>query len=307
MRMEKAIVTGADGFVGSHTVKYFLDNGVTVLAIGRLDVPKRLEAHPLLTYLQADVSETGALVEAIPKGVYDTFVHFAWTGSAGPRRFDYRLQMENALQTVDCLKAAASLGCGRFVCAGSIMEKEIEAAVHSRGAKPGMGYVYGIGKHTAHFLCQTVAAEAHIDLIWPMITNAYGIGEYSPRFINTTLRKIFQGEPLQFTAATQNYDFVYVTDVARAFYLIAQKGKPFCEYTIGSGNARPLRAFLLEMGREICPDREMVFGDIPYTGVSMPLSAFSTDDLQNDCGYRAEIPFSEGTRMVYEWIQTFQG
>lgn len=80
-----------------------------------------------------------------------------------------------------------------------------------------------------------------------MITNAYGVGEFSPRFVNTTLRKIIDGEPLRFTAATQNYDFVYVSDVAKAFYLVAKNGKPFREYMIGSGDAKPLKQFILEM------------------------------------------------------------
>ena len=51
----------------------------------------------------------------------------------------------------------------------------------------------------------------------------------------------------QFTAGTQNYDFVYIDDVARAFRLIGEKGKPFHEYLIGSSTARPLKEFLLEM------------------------------------------------------------
>ena len=31
--MEKVIITGADGFVGSYTVQHFLNNGKTVLAL----------------------------------------------------------------------------------------------------------------------------------------------------------------------------------------------------------------------------------------------------------------------------------
>ena len=98
-----------------------------------------------------------------------------------------------------------------------------------------MGYIYGMGKHIAHCMCKSVATNIGIDLLWPMISNAYGVGELSPRFVNTTLRKIINGETLQFTAATQNYDFVYVSDVAQAFYKVAINGKPFCEYMIGLG------------------------------------------------------------------------
>lgn len=302
--MKNVIITGADGFVGSYTVNYFLGQGCHVLALDMGEKPNRLIAHPALTYRKCDISDSAALESIAEAGIYDTFVHFAWAGSAGPARVDYNLQMANALNTVECLKTAKKLGCKRFVCAGSIMEKEVEAAVHDQGSRPGMGYIYGMGKHIAHCLCKSVAADIGIELVWPMITNAYGAGELSPRFVNTTIRKIIKGEPLQFTAGTQSYDFVYVTDVARAFYLIAQNGKPFCEYMIGSSTARPLREFIIEMVHSLAPDRQPIFGDIPFTGTNMPLSTFDCSDTEADCGFRAEVSFAEGTRMTMDWLKT---
>lgn len=300
--MKNVIITGADGFVGSYTVNYFLEQGCHVLALDMGEKPNRLAEHPALTYRKCDISDAAALETVAEAGVYDTFIHFAWAGSAGPARVDYNLQMKNALTTVECLKIAKKLGCKRFVCAGSIMEKEVEAAVHDQGSRPGMGYIYGMGKHIAHCLCKSVAVEQGIELVWPMITNAYGAGELSPRFVNTTIRKIIKGEPLQFTAGTQSYDFVYVTDVARAFYLIAKNGKPFCEYMIGSSNARPLKEFIIEMVASLAPDRQPIFGDIPFTGTNMPLSTFDCSDTEADCGFRAGISFAEGTRMTMEWL-----
>lgn len=304
--MENVIITGADGFVGSYTVNYFLEQGCRVLALDMGEKPNRLGEHPRLTYAQCDISDAAALEAAAQSGNYDTFIHFAWAGSAGPARVDYNLQMKNALTTVECLKTAKKLGCKRFVCAGSIMEKEVEAAVHDQGSRPGMGYIYGMGKHIAHCLCKSVAADIGIELVWPMITNAYGAGELSPRFVNTTIRKIIQGEPLQFTSGTQSYDFVYVTDVARAFYLIAKNGKPFCEYMIGSSTARPLKEFIIEMVRSLAPDRQPIFGDIPFTGTNMPLSTFDCTDTERDCGFRAEVSFAEGTRMTMDWLKTIE-
>ena len=304
--MENVIITGADGFVGSYTVNYFLEQGCRVLALDMGEKPNRLGEHPRLTYAQCDISDAAALEAAAQSGNYDTFIHFAWAGSAGPARVDYNLQMKNALTTVECLKTAKKLGCKRFVCAGSIMEKEVEAAVHDQGSRPGMGYIYGMGKHIAHCLCKSVAADIGIELVWPMITNAYGAGELSPRFVNTTIRKIIQGEPLQFTSGTQSYDFVYVTDVALAFYLIAKNGRPFCEYMIGSSTARPLKEFIIEMVRSLAPDRQPIFGDIPFTGTNMPLSTFDCTDTERDCGFRAEVSFAEGTRMTMDWLKTIE-
>lgn len=302
--MQNVIITGADGFVGSYTVKKFIDEGINVLAIDRNEFPFRLTPGDSLFYQQCDISDPKLMLEIIPRNFYDTFIHFAWAGSAGKDRTDYNLQMRNALNTVECLKIAKELGCSRFVCAGSIMEYEIEAAIHTQGSKPAMGYIYGMGKHIAHCMCKSVAADIGIELIWPMITNAYGIGEISPRFINTTLKKIIHGEPLQFTSATQNYDFVYITDVADAFYLIAKNGKPFCEYMISSSHARPLKEFILEMQQELAPNVRPLFGNIPFTGTNIPLSIFDGSQTEIDCGFKAKVSFSEGTRMTMDWLKT---
>ena len=107
------------------------------------------------------------------------------------------------------------------------MEHETLAAAYKDGNHPGLGYIYGGGKLIAHVMSMSVAADIGIDLVWAEITNAYGVGELSPRFVNTTIRKIIHGEPLQFTAGTQNYDFVYIDDVARAFLSDWGKRKTF--------------------------------------------------------------------------------
>lgn len=304
--MKKVVITGADGFVGSYTVKCFLKNNIGVVALDLAEKPARLEQHPLLTYKNCDVFQSDALKKAIEDESCDTFIHFAWAGSAGPGRMDYNLQMKNALNTVESLKIAKQCGCKRFLGAGSIMEYEVEAVVHQQGNKPSMAYLYGMGKHIAHSMCKPIAAAEGIDLLWPMITNAYGVGELSPRFINTTLRKIIHGEPLEFTAATQNYDFVYVEDVAKAFYLIAEKGRPFCQYMIGSGRAGMLREFIVALRDATSPDTPLKFGDIPFTGVNMSLQVFSTYDIEKDCGYQPEVSFEEGVKRTMDWLKTME-
>lgn len=299
--MKKALVTGANGFVGSALVRNLIAEGIEVIALdregnyGNISPKAKIIAHEL--------SESRKLPELISDRDIDVFYHFAWGGSAGPARADTALQLDNAQWTVDCLRAAKEMNCKKFVCAGSVMEHETISAAYCQGNKPGLGYIYGSGKLVAHTMCMSVAAEIGIDLVWAKITNAYGVGELSPRFVNTTIRKIINNEPLQFTSGTQNYDFVYIDDVARAFRLIGENGKPFCHYLIGSSNAKPLREFILEMKSAIAPDKEFVFGDVPFTGVNLPLSDFDCSLTEKDTGFKAEISFAEGVRRTMEWLE----
>lgn len=299
--MKKAIVTGANGFVGGATLRELLHHGYEVWAVGHQDHFSNVPEDPNVHKVSCDLAEMKTLPEKILTGEYDLFYHFAWAGSAGPARADTALQLNNVQWTVDALRAAKELGCRRFVCAGSIVEHETMAAAYTQGNRPGMGYIYGSGKLAAHTMCMSVAANIGIELVWPEITNAYGIGERSPRLVNTTIQKCIRGEVPQFTAGTQNYDFVYIDDVARAFRLIGEKGKPFHEYLIGSSSARPLRQFLKEMQQAMAPELTFAFGDVPFTGVDLPLAAFDCKETERDTGFRAEVSFAEGCKRTCDW------
>ncbi len=299
--MKKVIVSGANGFIGSAVVKELISNGVEVIALDMDGHRDNLPNSNMVHFYPFNLSDIYSLKDTILETGIDTFYHFAWAGSAGSARADTDLQLNNAKWTVDCLKLAKELGCERFVNAGSIMELETIAAAYLAGNKPGLGYIYGSGKLVAHTMCKSVAANIGIDLVWAMITNAYGVGERSPRLVNTTIQKCIRGETPQFTAGTQNYDFVYIDDVARAFRLIGENGKPFCEYLIGSSNAKPLKEFLLEMKSAIAPDLDFIFGDIPYTGVNQPLIDFDCSKTEIDTGFKAEISFAEGCIRTKDW------
>lgn len=299
--MKTAIVSGANGFVGSATVRELLSHNYKIYALDRIGCYGNLPDDPSVTFVPCDLAELANLKDQIPHGNYDAFYHFAWVGSAGPARADTALQLKNAQWTVDSLRVAKDLGCSRFLCAGSIMEHETIAAAYTQGNRPGMGYIYGGGKLIAHVMCMSVAAQIGIDIIWPEITNAYGVGERSPRLVNTTIQKCIRGESPQFTAGTQNYDFVYIEDVARAFRMIGENGKPFHEYLIGSSAARPLKEFLLEMQSAIAPDLEFKFGNVAFTGIDLSLSKFDCSQTESDTGFRAEVSFAEGCKRTYEW------
>ena len=298
----KAIVTGANGFVGSALVKRLIKAGYDVLAIDLSFEKPRFEVNKQVELLELSIEHINKLPELID-AKYDIFFHFAWIGSAGPLRTDEKIQTQNALWTVDCLKIASQIGCKKFVCAGTIMEFEVHDVMYSQGTKPALPYIYGVGKVLAHELCKPIANQLGIELVWSYITNAYGVGENSPRFINTTLRKIIAHEPLEFTSGVQNYDFVYIDDVAEAFYLLGEKGKANKGYLIGSGDAKPLKEFIKEMCEENSKDNPPLFGNVPYTGVNTPIENFSIKDLQEDCGYSAKVSFKEGTKRNLEWLK----
>ncbi len=302
--MKKVIVTGANGFIGSAVIRELLNNNIEVLALCHNE-PNEKISNKLIKYKQFELSNIEDFDCNDIQG-YDTFFHFAWHGSDVADRNNTKLQLANVQWTIDTLKLAKKLNCSRFICAGSIMEHETIAAAYTDGNKPGPAFIYGSAKMAAHTMTASVAASIGIDLIWAEITNAYGVGEISNRLINSTIRKVIRGESPQFTAGTQNYDFIYIDDVAKAFYLLGKSGKPFHSYLIGSGNAKPLKEFLLEMKSAIAPNIDFIFGDVAFTGINLDLSVFETSKIKEHTGFNAEISFKDGIKKTYAWLKELE-
>lgn len=303
--MNKVLITGAAGFVGSALVKECLKKGLFVYAIDIVDNPSsRLPLdNNKLVYIKKDLTKFNDLESELSDKNIDTFYHFAWKGSAGPLREDYISQVDNALLTVELMKFAKSIACTKFVFAGSIMEFETNEAVYSQETKPQMTYLYGVGKSLAHLLCKPIANKIGIDLVWGYITNTFGVGESSPRLINNTIRKCINHEPLNFTSAAQNYDFIYIDDVAKAFCLLGEKGKANKAYMIGSGHARPLKEFLSKLIKICDPDAVANFGNVTFTGVNQSLEIFSIKEIENDCGFKPQVSFEEAVKKTFNWLK----
>lgn len=302
--LKKALVTGGNGFVGSALVNNLIENGYEVTLVLRSERSDlKLIRTPDMEKVYCDLRSLSELPGKLAGESFDVFFHFAWEGVSGEGRKDVSVQMANIQSTIDAVMVAKALGCKRFVGAGSIMEDESLKLCDTLGKPMPIQYLYGAAKLSAHMLSKTKADEIGIDHLWPKITNTYGPGEISPRFINTTLRKILSGDRLEFTSGTQHYDFVYIDDVAEAFRLIAEKGQNNTTYVIGSGHAQPLRRFVESLYVTTEAKQPLNFGDIPFKGVNLGLEYYDAMNLFEDTGYQPKVDFTEGIRKTYDWIK----
>ncbi len=307
--MKNAVVTGAGGFIGSALVQVLLEKGVEVYAVIRRNSSGKhsFPHHPSLHIIACNMDEYASLPGLIQEDSIDVFYHLAWEGSAGPLRADTGIQLDNVTYTVEAVKAAHSMRCTRFCGAGSIMEKEADLFIPQPGVQPGKAYIYSTAKLTAHYMAKITAAALGIPFVWGIISNAFGAGEISPRFVNSTIRKFLHEDAADFTEGRQFYDFVYVTDMARAFYHLGEAGRAFTGYYIGSGHPRPLREYIEIMRDCIAPQAKLRFGAVPFNGICMPRENFDASALMADTGFLPQVSFEEGIRLTAEWLRKVEG
>ena len=117
----KIIITGPTGAIGMALIKRCIQEKIFVLAIchkGSDRIPN-IPENPYVRVLEADLPELSSIDLRI-KERYEVFYHLAWEGTTGSGRDDMYLQNQNVRYTLDAVRAAAGLGCKRFVGAGSL-------------------------------------------------------------------------------------------------------------------------------------------------------------------------------------------
>lgn len=301
--MKKAVVTGANGFIGTALCRELSAEGMEIYAVvrGREEDISGIDNLPKLKVVYSDMADFRNLADKLPDGI-DILYHLAWAGSAGILRGDADIQVKNVQYACDTVKACADMGCPRLVFASSIMEFEIEALMKT-DSTPAVNTLYCSAKVAADYMARTIAGVLGIDYIRAVISNVYGPEEMSPRLINTSLRKMLNKEHCSFSAGEQTYDFIYITDAAKAFVSIGKEGVPNRTYYIGSQSPRPLKEFLYELRDQVDPEMEIGIGELPFTGVSLTYNEFDIYAVKNDTAFVPKVSFAEGIRKTMDWIR----
>lgn len=298
--MKTAVVTGANGFVGKAVVRELLSRGVRVYAVVRKSA-QHLDGLEQAILIECDLSEYASLAEKIEQKP-DVFFHFAWQGCSGPSRADDVVQIQNISACCAAVRAAAQLGCGRFVFASSIMEYEVLSLMKTRKTLPGSA-IYSTAKLTANFFARILSAQLGVEYVAGIISNIYGPGEDSPRLINTSLRKLMHGDHVGFSRGDQTYDFIYITDAANIFVELGQQQLSRPAYYIGNAAQRPLKEFLLEMGSITKCDAQIGLGEISFDGVSLDYAEFYPAATERELGISPKVDFRQGILLTIDWIR----
>lgn len=298
--MKKAIVTGGMGFIGGWLVRELHKQGVYVMIVDKYlgdAVDDENTRH-----IRCELSEINKLPELIPERDIDIIFHLAWQGVADADAGNYTVQLANVQAALDLIDVAVQMQIPSFLGARSL--HEIEGKIEMDAQKPisNPRFAYKAAKSAAHCLAKAKAGENGIRFLWPLITNTYGYGDRSNRLINYFIRCVQSGKTPSLSKGEQTYDFVYISDLAHALYLIGEKGIDGKDYMIGSGTLRPLKQWLEEAGRTIDPEVPLGFGEIKSNVVSVPEENFQYESLFEDTGFVPEISFAEGVRLTAQWL-----
>lgn len=290
--------------IGVALIEECLRHDIEIYAVVRSSSGKagRLPLSDKIHLTYCSLEDLSDLPGRIPGGC-DTFYHIAWGNTGEARNKSTELQSRNIFYTLQAVRAAAELGCRRFIGAGSQAEygpMDVEKISPDSPVNPSTPY--GASKLAAGHLAGMLCRELGMECIWPRIFSVYGKYEKETTMVASGLRKMLAGQPTEFTPAMQRWDYLYSKDAGRAFYLIGEKGKGGSVYCVGSGQARPLKEYIEEMAALTGAGKPGI-GAKPYPpGAVMNLCA-DIGTLTGDTGFIPEYTFEQGIRETIEWIK----
>lgn len=297
--MNKAIVTGASGMIGSALIKLLLKEDYEIIAIVRPNSKKinNIPKDDNVKIVECDLSNLKSLFDKFSD--CELFFHFGWAATMGQARDDAHLQLKNIEYALDAVNLAKNSGCKTFVGAGSQAEYGLtdEKLSPNTPVNPITGY--GIAKYTAGKLTKLLCNQLGIKYNWGRILSVYGPGDNNS-MVMSCINSILNNEEFNTTKGDQLWDYIYCDDCARAFYDIAEKGVDGKVYTIGSGNAFPLKEYIKIIRDVVNPNFEIGFGKIDYYPNQVMCLCGDISELTEDTGFKPKMEFEEGIKRIIE-------
>ena len=302
--MPLAVVTGGAGFIGSHMVDLLLAEGFTVHVIdnltgGRLDNLQQHKGEPRLRVDTRDIRELDPK-DAVFKDAAYVF-HFAGIGDIVPsieRPVDY--MSTNVMGTVKALEAARWAEVKRFVYAASSSCYGLATELPTTENAPIQPqYPYALSKLLGE------QATLHWGQVYKLpvnsirIFNAYGLrsrttGAYGAVF-GVFLAQKLAGKPLTVVGdGTQRRDFLYVTDVARAFLLAGTTERVQQVYNLGAGRPQSVNRLVELLGGEVV--------HLPKRPGEPDCTWADTGKIQGELGWQPRVAFDQGVATMLEHI-----
>lgn len=298
----KIVITGATGMIAIALMNLLKEDN-KIIAIVRpksskiVNIPK----SDNIEIIECDLSNLSSLSYL---SNCDTFFHFGWAGALGNDiRNNTDLQVSNIQYTLDAVKLAKKIGCETFVGAGSQAEYGFKEEKLSSDTTTNPITGYGIAKLAAGKLSRLLAEQLSIKHCWTRILSVYGPGDNQKTMVMSCINSIINNKPFDTTNGDQLWDYIYSEDCARAFYLISKKGINGSVYTIGSGNAVPLKYYITEIKDNINPKFNIGFGNIDYYPNQVMYLCADISKLTEDTGFKPQISFDQGIKKTINWYK----
>lgn len=246
------LITGAEGFIGSHLCTRLVKEGARVSALvlpgadlSRLSgIEESLSIHPI------DIREFDQVEELV--------------AATRPQRIFHLAAITDVKRDWDSVSPVTAVNLGgtiNLLRALSKVEYEIcittcTAEAYGRNSAPFREEMpldpispYSFSKAAATAFCRMAAASLGASVRVLRLFLVYGPGQGEERFLPQLIRAAITGSPFRMTAGEQTREYTYIDDLVEGFLLAAEKDPGKGEvYNLGSGREISLKDLVAIVG-----------------------------------------------------------
>lgn len=303
--MNKVIVLGANGYIGSRLSLSLAERGYDVVALvdGRFNY-SHLTGWDNMQVVKFQLEDLESLYDEPCFEGADSLYNMAWSAVNAKFRNEAEEQVKNIMFALRVLQFAEHLGIKRVIVPGSAAEVSCGDCVITGKEIPAPSDMYSSAKVATRYICQTYARLHQIDVIWTLITSIYGPGRDDNNLITYAIKTLANGEKPSFTGLEQKWDYLYIDDLIDALIILGEHGNGGEIYPVGSGEYKTLREYV-ELIRDIInPVLPLGIGDLPYKDPNQIDNQILDISKLTYLGFIPRYDFKTGIRKVIDYIKS---
>lgn len=298
----RVLVTGGSGFIGSHVVDKLRARGHEPVIYDLRPSPWHLDpAYPVDTVL-GSITDREALERALHS--CDAVAHLAAVADVNDVHAEPEdAERVNARGTVAVLEAARRAGVKRIVYASTIwVYSDCEPEeVNEQTLLPPPSHLYTSTKLAGELYCKAYQELYGIDYTILRFGIPYGPRAREAAVIPAFVNKALAGDPLTLAGdGLQSRKFVYVEDLADGVACGLDEIAVNRVYNLASDETVTIKQ-IAETIKELMGDVEIVY--TPARPGDFGGKIVSSDRAEQELGWTAATPFSEGVRRYIDWRQ----
>jgi len=303
--MEKILVTGAAGFIGSAVANKLIELGNSVITIDNLSTGDKSNLNKELLFFEGDVFDTNILDQVFKYNI-KAVLHIAGQ-SSGEISYDnpiYDLR-SNTESTLLLLKYAKNRNCKKFIFASTMsVYGGQETEIVDEKSSPNPISFYSVGKLASESYMK-IYSKLGINCIVLRLFNVYGPGQNLKNFrqgmVSIFLAQAFKNKSILIKGSSDRFrDMIYIDDVVEAFIKSLEANANFKIYNVSTGTKTTV-------GEVINSIKGMFFDNlkIQYDGET-PGDIFGiygdNNLIKSDLDWSPKMKFKDGLTNMYNWI-----
>lgn len=313
--MKKVLVTGADGFIGSHLTEVLLEQGYDVKAFayynsfntwGWLDSLDKNKLKEIEVFT-GDIRDPNGVKEAM-KGVDEVFHLAALIAIPFSYHSPDSYVDTNIKGTLNVLQAARDLGTSRILVTstsevyGTAQYVPIDEKHPFQGQSP-----YSATKIGADRIAESFYRSFNMPLTIVRPFNTYGPRQSARAVIPTIITQLLSGKTeLKLGALSPTRDFNFVKDTANGFVEISKSEKTIGEeINIATQQEISIGEFAEEMIRQINPNAKILCDEQRIRPEKSEVNRLlgANEKIKRLTNWSPKYTFEQGIAETIEWFK----